>query len=118
MNITNWHTSRIRFPIYHNKEIILLWELSDIFKCKLCMKTFTENECMTHILFIQRTERTPCRLPLVLQGIHKSPHCSTLLIHSTCLERQRTQTVDLKSPVTKVLVFIENSVVFDIFYFI
>ena len=109
------------------------------------MKTFTANENMAHTLFIQRTERTPCRLPLVLQGILKSPHCSTLLIHSTCLERQRTQAVDsLESPVTKVLVcrgsfqkwdaqhyqnftlvkqhlfkvVIENSVVFDILYFI
>ena len=69
------------------------------------MKTFTANEYMAHTLFIQRTERTPCRLPLVLQGILKSPHCFTLLIHSTCLERQRTQAVDsLESPVTKVLV--------------
>ena len=37
-------------------------------------------------LFIQRTEMTPCRLPLVLQGILKSPHYSTLLIRSICLE--------------------------------
>ena len=69
------------------------------------MKTFTANEYMAHTLFIQRTERTPDRLPPVLQGILKSPHCSTLLIHSTCLARKRTQAVDfLKSPVTKVLV--------------
>ena len=109
------------------------------------MKTFTANEYMAHTLFIQRTERTPCRLPLVLQGILKSPHCFTLLIHSTCLERQRTQAVDsLESPVTKVSVcrgffqkwgaqlyqnlplvkwhlfevVIKNSVFFDILYFI
>ena len=93
----------------------------------------------------KRTERTPCRLQLVLQGILKTSHCSTPLIHSTCLERQRTQAVDsLESPVTKGLVcresfqiwgaqhnqnltlvkqhlfevVMENSVVFDIFYFI
>ena len=70
------------------------------------MKTFTANEYKTHTLFIQRTERTPHRLPLFfLQGNLKSPHCSTILIHSSCLERQRTQAVDsLKSPVTKVKV--------------
>ena len=39
------------------------------------------------------------------QGNLKSPHCSTILIHSSFLERQITQTVDsLESPVTKVLV--------------
>ena len=60
---------------------------------------------MAHTLFIQRTARTLCRQPLVLQWILKSPHCSTILIHSTYLERQRTQAVDsLESPVTKVLV--------------
>ena len=70
------------------------------------MKTLTANEYMAHTLFIQWTERTPCRLTLVLQGILKGPHCSTLIIHSTCLERKRTQVVDsLESPVTKVLVF-------------
>ena len=69
------------------------------------MKTFTGNEYMAHTLFIQRTERTPCRLPLVLQGILKSPHGSTLLIHTTCLERQRNQALDsLESPFTEVLV--------------
>ena len=69
------------------------------------MKTFTANEHMGHNLFIQLTDRTPCKLPLVLQGIPKSPHCATLVIHSTCLERQRTQARDsLESPVTKVLV--------------
>ena len=62
------------------------------------MKTFTANQCMAHTLFIQRTERTPSRLTLVLQMILKSPHCFTLLIHTT-------QTVDsLESPVPKVLV--------------
>ena len=44
-------------------------------------------------MFIQWIERASCRLQLVLQGILKSPHCSTLLIHSTCLERQRNQAV-------------------------
>ena len=140
MNITNWRTSRIRFPIRPNKDKILL---SDIFKYELCIIFFTANEYMAHNLFIQRTERTPCRLPPV--GILKSSYCFTLLIHSTCLEIQRTQAVDsLKSPVAKVLVCrgffqkwrarlyqnlplvklhlfevcIENSVVFDILYFI
>ena len=69
------------------------------------MKTCIANEYMAHTLFIQRIERTPCRLPLVFQGKIKSPHCFTLLIHSTCLERQKNQAVDsLESPVTKVLV--------------
>ena len=69
------------------------------------MKTFTVNEYTAHTLFILRTERTPCRLPHVLQGLLKSPHCSTLLIHLTCVERQRTQAVDsLETHVTKALV--------------
>ena len=34
---------------------------------------------VAHHLFIQRTERTPCRLPLVLQGILKSSHCYNLI---------------------------------------
>ena len=69
------------------------------------MKTFTANQYMAQTLFIQRTESTPCRLPLVLQGILKSPYCSSLLIQSTGLERQRTQAVDsLECPVTNVLV--------------
>ena len=60
---------------------------------------------MAHTLFIERTARTLCRLPLVLQWILKSPPCSTLLIHSTYPERQRTQAVDsLESPATKMLV--------------
>ena len=75
MNITNWPTSRIIFPISPNKKKYYFWELSDIFKCEPCMKTFTANEYMAHSLFIQRTERTPCRLPFVLQGILKSPYC-------------------------------------------
>ena len=58
------------------------------------MKTFIENKYMANTLFIQRTERTPCILPFVLQAILKGPHCSTLLIHSTCLERQITVAVD------------------------
>ena len=49
------------------------------------MKTFTANEYMTHTLFIQITIRTPCTIPLVLQGILKSPYFSTLLIHLTLL---------------------------------
>ena len=105
MNRINWHTSRIRFLICPNKEKYYFWELSDIFKCKLCIKTFTANQYLAQTLFIQRTESTPCRLPLVLQGIPKSSHCSTLLIQSTGLERQRIQAVDsLECPVTKVLV--------------
>ena len=69
------------------------------------MKTFTANKYMAHTMFIQRTERTPSRLPLILQGILKSPYCSTLLINSTCLEGQIIQAVDsLESPVRKVLV--------------
>ena len=68
------------------------------------MKTCTANEYIGQTLFIHRTERTSCRLPLVLQGILKSLHCFTILINSTCLERQRTQAVDsLESPVTKML---------------
>ena len=57
------------------------------------MKTFTANEYMAHTLFIQRTERTPADYHFLFTGNLKSPHCSTILIHSSCLERQRTQTV-------------------------
>ena len=105
MNITKWLKSRIKLPKVLKKKKYYFWELSDIFKWELCMKTFTANEYMARTLFIQRTERTPCRLPLVLQGILKSPLCFTILIHSICLERQRIQAVDsLEFPVTKVLV--------------
>ena len=53
----------------------------------------------------QGVKGTPTDYHLFLQRILNSPHCSTLVIHSTCLERQRTQAVDsLESPVTKVLV--------------
>ena len=52
MNITNWHTSRIRFPISPNKEKDYFWEILDIFKCELLMKCFTANEYMAHTLFI------------------------------------------------------------------
>ena len=105
MNITRIRIIRLRFPYVLIKKKYYFGELSDIFKCELCMTTFTRNKYLARNLFIQRTERTPCRLPLFLQGILKSPHCSTILIHSTCLERQRTQAVDsLEYPVTKVLV--------------
>ena len=56
MNITNWHTSRIRFPIRSNNEKKkIVGELSDIFKCEQYMKTFTASAYMAHTLFIQRT---------------------------------------------------------------
>ena len=46
------HTSRLGFPVCPNKEKYNLWELSDIFKCELCMKTCIANEYMAHTLFI------------------------------------------------------------------
>ena len=41
-------------------------------------------------LFILRAKRPSCRLPPVWQRMPSTPHCSTVLIHSTCLGRQRT----------------------------
>ena len=71
MNITNWHTSRITCPIFFNKEQkYYFWELSDIFKCELCMKTLKQINIWL----------TPCSfkwLQVVLQGILKSPFFST-----------------------------------------
>ena len=70
MNITNWHTPRIGFPICPNKERKNYFlELSDIFKCKLCMNTFTANEYMDHTQFIQRTERTPADYHMFYRGL-------------------------------------------------
>ena len=44
---------------------------------------------------LQNTKIGPkCRPQLAAQFHLMSPYCSTLLIHSTCLERQRTQAVD------------------------
>ena len=68
-------------------------------------KLFTADKYIAHILFIPRTERTPCRIPLVWQGILRSQYFSTLLIHSICLERKRSKAVDsFKSPVSQVFV--------------
>ena len=104
MNITNWHTSRIRFPICPKKRrkntIFENFQIYLNVNYVLQQMSIWPTPCS-----FKRTERTPCRLQLVLQGILKSPHCSTLLIHSTCLERQRTQAVDsLASDVTPVVV--------------
>ena len=56
-------------------------------------------------LFFLRAERPSCRLPHVLQRIPSTPHCSTVLIHSTRPGRQRTQAVVcLASDVTQVVV--------------
>ena len=82
----NWRTSRIRFPMSHKNTAL---ENFQIFICELCRKFFTANEYMAHTLFIESTERTPCRLTIVLQGFLKSPHCSTLLIHWTCPQEFR-----------------------------
>ena len=68
MNITNWHTSRIRFHICPDKEKYYFWELSDIFKCELCMKTFTANEYMAHTLFIEKDWKDPLQTTTCFTG--------------------------------------------------
>ena len=73
--------------------------------------SFLENLCIqtTITFFILRTKITLCRLPLVWQGTPRSPSCSGLLIHPTCLERQRQQAVDsLEPPVTQLVVCRES----------
>ena len=56
-------------------------------------------------LFILRAERPSCRLPPVWQRMPSTPHCSTVLIHSTHLGRQRTSAVEcLASDVTQVVI--------------
>ena len=88
----------------------LFWVKMFWLKFGLCKKNLIFQLCVivgpTHrTLFILRTERTPCRVPLVWQGILRSPHCFTLLSHLTRLERQRTKAVDsLESPVTQAIV--------------
>ena len=58
-----------------------------------------------YTLVILRAERPSCRLPPVWQRMPSNPHCSTVLIHSTCLWRQRSKAVDcLASDVTQVVV--------------
>ena len=101
---------------FDNQKIIqcclinLSW-YSEIFKVFLkfitSIKMFflNSNDLRNLTMFILMTERTPCRVPRVWQGILMSLHCSILIIHSTCLERQRTKAVDsLESPVTRVVV--------------
>ena len=65
-------------------------------------KLLTANKYIAHTLLIKSTKRNPCRLLLVWQG---SSHWFTLLIHSTRLERQRSQALDsFKSLVSEVVV--------------
>ena len=49
---------------------------------------------MVITLFFLRAERTLCRLQHVANQNLRSPFCSTLVIHSTHVKRQRTLAVD------------------------
>ena len=71
MNITNRHTSRLKFPISLNKEKYYFLEISDIFKCYLCMKTFTANEHMAHTLFIEKDWKHPMQTTTCFTGDSK-----------------------------------------------
>ena len=60
---------------------------------------------MQGTLFILRAETTLCRLPLVAHQNPRSSYCSTLVFHSTSLEKQRTLAVDsIDSGVPQVVV--------------
>ena len=60
---------------------------------KITIQTTTKTAMKT-TLFILRAERTLRRLPPVAHRNLRSPRCSTLVFHSTRIERQRTLAVD------------------------
>ena len=87
-NIDRWRCRPLILnrAAHYNGQLCLIW---DLFFSGESLHTNNHHPVYSKDL---------CRLPLVWQGTPRSLKCSSLLIHPTCLERQRQQAVNSWEP--------------------